>query len=183
MIFDDFQCWCRRSDANPFVIVKQGDAASCFWFPTKYPRLFSHLIFFKTFYGKTSEVSSVAFLPTMGIFRTLEGWYLIEINWSGREDLNLRPPGPEQGARDLVAGEQSRVNQIDSSNRQDVEVFAQILWTYSAVFLGAAWFNSLCSRSNCRNSSIPGWSIVCVGNGTCAGRFWVICLAGFCNTT
>jgi hypothetical protein len=28
----------------------------------------------------------------------LEGVYLFENKWSGREDLNLRPPGPEPGA-------------------------------------------------------------------------------------
>jgi hypothetical protein len=30
-----------------------------------------------------------------GDFQDVEGTYLLEINWSGREDLNLRPPGPE----------------------------------------------------------------------------------------
>jgi hypothetical protein len=44
---------------------------------------------------KTHEVNTVAFLPTAGIFRTVEGLYLYENKWSGREDLNLRPPGPE----------------------------------------------------------------------------------------
>ena len=42
-----------------------------------------------------SVVNTVAFLPTAGIFRDSEGLYLIENKWSGREDLNLRPPGPE----------------------------------------------------------------------------------------
>ena len=27
-----------------------------------------------------------------------ENVYLLEKKWSGREDLNLRPPGPEPGA-------------------------------------------------------------------------------------
>ena len=44
---------------------------------------------------QTSEVNTVAFLPTAGIFGDLEGVYLLENKWSGREDLNLRPPGPE----------------------------------------------------------------------------------------
>ncbi len=47
---------------------------------------------------KIREVNTVAFLPTAGIFRSLEGMYLLENKWSGREDLNLRPPGPEPGA-------------------------------------------------------------------------------------
>jgi hypothetical protein len=44
---------------------------------------------------KIREVNTVAFLPTAGIFRGWEGMYLLENKWSGREDLNLRPPGPE----------------------------------------------------------------------------------------
>src|SRR5258708_39069646 len=47
---------------------------------------------------KVSEVNTVAFLPTARIFDNSEGVYLIENKWSGREDLNLRPPGPEPGA-------------------------------------------------------------------------------------
>ena len=52
----------------------------------------------KIFHGETREVNTVAFLPTAGIFWDLEGVYLLENKWSGREDLNLRPPGPEPGA-------------------------------------------------------------------------------------
>ena len=48
---------------------------------------------------KISEVNTVAFLPTPGIFRDLEGVYLLENKWSGREDLNLRPPGPEPDSK------------------------------------------------------------------------------------
>ena len=48
---------------------------------------------------KALEVNTVAFLPTAGIFRTSEGLYLVENKWSGREDLNLRPPGPEPDSR------------------------------------------------------------------------------------
>jgi hypothetical protein len=47
---------------------------------------------------KIGKVNTVAFLPTAGIFRTLEGVYLLENKWSRREDLNLRPPGPEPDA-------------------------------------------------------------------------------------
>jgi hypothetical protein len=45
------------------------------------------------------EADTVAFLPTAGIFRNQEFPYLTESKWSGREDLNLRPPGPEPGAQ------------------------------------------------------------------------------------
>jgi hypothetical protein len=48
---------------------------------------------------KIHEADTVAFLPAAGIFRTLEGAYLAENKWSGREDLNLRPPGPEPDLR------------------------------------------------------------------------------------
>ena len=48
---------------------------------------------------KIREVNTVAFLPTAGIFRDSEGMYLLENKWSGREDLNLRPPGPEPDSR------------------------------------------------------------------------------------
>jgi hypothetical protein len=43
-----------------------------------------------------SEVNTVAFLPTAGIFQDSEGLYLLENKWSGREDLNLRPLVPNQ---------------------------------------------------------------------------------------
>ena len=49
----------------------------------------------KDFPPGNPEVNTVAFLSTAGIFRILESAYLTENNWSGREDLNLRPPGPE----------------------------------------------------------------------------------------
>jgi hypothetical protein len=59
-------------------------------------------IFMQKYFGgfllENTEANTVAFLPTAGIFRILEGAYLAENNWSGREDLNLRPPGPEPGA-------------------------------------------------------------------------------------
>jgi hypothetical protein len=47
---------------------------------------------------RISQVNTVAFLPTAGILGDMEGVYLLENKWSGREDLNLRPPGPEPGA-------------------------------------------------------------------------------------
>jgi hypothetical protein len=47
---------------------------------------------------KIREVNTVAFLPTTGIFRIPESVYLAENKWSGRKDLNLRPPGPEPSA-------------------------------------------------------------------------------------
>jgi hypothetical protein len=41
-----------------------------------------------------SEANTVAFFTYGRVFRNLEGLYLLENNWSGREDSNLRPPGP-----------------------------------------------------------------------------------------
>jgi hypothetical protein len=45
---------------------------------------------------KIRKVNTVAFLPTAGIFRSLEGVYLLENKWSGKEGLNLRPLVPNQ---------------------------------------------------------------------------------------
>src|SRR6267154_26954 len=41
------------------------------------------------------KANAVAFLPYGEYFRDFGRWYLLENKWSGREDLNPRPPGPE----------------------------------------------------------------------------------------
>src|SRR5579863_1526293 len=55
------------------------------------------------FHGKICEVNTVAFLPTTRFWGDAEGVYLLENKWSGREDLNLRPPGPESGGRKTIS--------------------------------------------------------------------------------
>jgi hypothetical protein len=69
----------------------------------RFPICISGVHFAGSAYWKTSEVNTVAFLPTAGIFKDLEGVYLLENNWSGREDLNLRPPGPELGCLEPIS--------------------------------------------------------------------------------
>jgi hypothetical protein len=49
--------------------------------------------------GKPARSTLSHFLPTARIFRNWKGVYLFEKNWSGREDFNLRPPGPEPDSR------------------------------------------------------------------------------------
>ena len=52
--------------------------------------------------GYSVPIGNSAVLPTAGFFRTSESVQVAENKWSGREDLNLRPPGPEPGAWALL---------------------------------------------------------------------------------
>jgi hypothetical protein len=52
--------------------------------------------------GTSEEKLSLWRVTRGSVFSALTQSQVIEKKWSGREDLNLRPPGPENGIRETL---------------------------------------------------------------------------------